>query len=111
MVITLGMVALAMFCALTAVVVGLRQRPEKVPVPPVLLALELARLAEHVRAVDGGNQPRKAERLAASTLAYDLALRDYCRSVDLPVPEGRGSLSRSERFEMESALISHGHDW
>ena len=69
MVITLGMVALAMFCALTAVVVGLRQRPEKVPVPPGLLALELARLAEHVRAVEGGNQPRKAERLAAALRA------------------------------------------
>lgn len=111
MVVTLGMVALVMFCALTAVVVALRQRPEKEAVPPVLLALELARLAEHVREVEAGNQPRKAERLAASTLAYDLALRDYCRSVDLPVPEGRGSLSRSARFEMEAALIGRGHDW
>lgn len=111
MVVTLGMVALVMLCALTSVVVALRERPKKEPLPPVLLALELARLAEHVREVEDGNQPWKAERLAASTLAYDLALRDYCRSVDLPVPEGRGSLSRSERFEMESALITHGHDW
>ena len=111
MVVTLGMVALVVFCALTSVVVALRERPKKEPLPPVLLALELARLAEHVREVEAGNQPWKAERLAASTLAYDLALRDYCRSVDLPVPEGRGSLSRSERFEMESALITHGHDW
>ncbi|WP_404386523.1 hypothetical protein LL946_08105 [Knoellia locipacati] len=111
MVVTLGMVALVMFCAVTAVVVAVRERPTKEPVPPVLLALELARLAEHVVEVEEGNQPWKAERLAASTLAYDLALRDYCRSVDLPVPEGRGSLSRSERFEMESALLLHGHDW
>ena len=111
MVVTLGMVALVMFCALTSVVVAVRERPTKEPLPPVLLALELARLAEHVREVEAGNQPWKAERLAASTLAYDLALRDYCRSVDLPVPEGRGSLSRSERFEMESALLAHGHDW
>ena len=111
MISTLGMVALALFCALTAVVVAVKQRPKKEPVPPVLLALELARLAEHVRVVDADNQPWKAERLAASTLAYDLALRDYCRSVDLPVPEGRGSLSRTQRFEMESALITHGHDW
>lgn len=111
MVVTVGMVALTMFCALTAVVVGVRERPTTEPVPPVLLGLELARLAELVRAVESDNQPWKAERLAASTLAYDLALRDYCRSVDLPVPDGRGCLTRSERFAMESALLTSGHDW
>ena len=59
MVITLGMVALAMFCALTAVVVGLRQRPEKVPVPPVLLALELAHFGvEGLRSVLDHDRPR-----------------------------------------------------
>lgn len=111
MVITLGMVALTLFSALTAVVVAVRERPKPEPVPPVLLALELARLAEHVRVVEEDNQPWKAERLAASTLAYDLALRDYCRSVELPVPDGHGMLSRTQRFEMESALITQGHDW
>lgn len=108
---TLGMGALVMLSALMAVVVALRQREPEQPLPPVLLGLELARMAEHLRRVEDGDQPWKAERLAASTLAYDLVLRDYCRSVDLPVPEGRGSLSRSQRFEMESALITHGHDW
>lgn len=88
-----------------------RQRRPEEPLPPVLLGLELARMAEHLRQVEEGNQPWKAERLAAITLAYDLVLRDYCRSVDLPVPEGRGSLSRSQRFDMESALLTHGHDW
>ena len=111
MVSTLFMVALALLSALLAVVVARRERRRQEPLPPVLLALELARMAEHVRQVEEGDQPWKAERLAASTLAYDLVLRDYCRSVDLPVPEGRGSLSRSQRFEMESALITTGHDW
>ncbi|MFC7490458.1 MULTISPECIES: hypothetical protein [unclassified Knoellia] len=111
MVTTLGMVALALLAALLAVVVAQRARRPAEPLPPVLLGLELARMAKHVRLVEESDQPWKAERLAATTLAYDLVLRDYCRSVDLPVPEGRGSLSRSQRFEMESALITHGHDW
>ncbi|MFC7485392.1 hypothetical protein ACOCJ7_02610 [Knoellia sp. CPCC 206453] len=108
---TLGMGALVMLSALLAVVVARQQCRPAEPLPPVLLGLELARMAEHVRLVEEGDQPWKAERLAAITLAYDLVLRDYCRSVDLPVPEGRGSLSRSQRFELESALITHGHDW
>lgn len=108
---TLGMGALVMLSALLAVVVAMRRRLPEEPLPPVLLGLELSRMAEHLRRVEEGDQPWKAERLAASTLAYDLVLRDYCRSVDLPVPEGRGSLSRSQRFELESALITHGHDW
>ena len=108
---TLGMSALVMLSALLAVIAGVRRREPEQPLPPVLLGLELARIAEHVRRVEAGDQPSKAERLAAVTLAYDLVLRDYCRSVDLPVPEGHGSLSRSQRFEMESALLTQGHDW
>ena len=103
--------AVAILGALPAVVAAARHRRVKEPLPPVLRGLELARLAEQVRQVEEGNQPWKAERLAASTLAYDLALRDYCRSVDLPVPTGRGSLSRSQRFELEVELLTHGHDW
>ena len=109
---TFGTVAaVALLCALPCVAVVMRRRRAKEPLPPVLLGLELSRLAEHVRQVEADNQPWKAERLAASTLAYDLALRDYCRSVDLPVPTGRGSLSRSQRFELEVELLTHGHDW
>ncbi len=109
--VALGTVAaLAMLSALSAIMTA-RRRPPKEPLPTVLLGLELARMAEHLRQVEEGNQPSKAERLAASTLAYDLVLRDYCRSVDLPVPTGRGSLSRRQRFELEVDLITHGHDW
>jgi hypothetical protein len=89
-----------------------RLRPPPPPsLPPVLVALELRRLSEEVRKVDEGDPPRKAERLAARTLAYDLALRDYARLVDIPVPEGHLGLTREQRFELESALIGAGYDW
>ena len=84
-------------------------RPE--PIPPVLLALELDRLARHVRFVDESDMPNKAERLMAARLAYDHALRDYCRAVDIPVPAAIRGLSREQRFDMESALIGAGHEW
>jgi hypothetical protein len=87
------------------------RRPEPEPIPPVLLALELSRLAAHVRYVDQSNHPNKAERLMAARLAYDHALRDYCRAVDIPAPRGIRGLSREQRFDMESALIGAGHEW
>jgi hypothetical protein len=77
----------------------------------VLLALELSRLAAHVRFVDGADEPNKAERLMAARLAYDHALRDYCRAVDIPVPPAIRGLSREQRFDMEEALIGAGHEW
>lgn len=87
------------------------RRPQPEPLPPVLLALELGRLAGHVRFVEDSDLPNKAERLMAARLAYDHALRDYCRAVDIPVPRAIRGLSREQRFHMESALIGAGHDW
>lgn len=87
------------------------RRPLPEPIPPILLALELSRLAQHVRFVDESDLPRKAERLMAARLAYDHALRDYCRAVDIDVPRAIRGLSREQRFDMESALIGAGHEW
>jgi hypothetical protein len=87
------------------------RRPVPEPIPPVLLSLELSRLARHVRTVEEADLPRKAERLMAARLAYDHALRDYCRAVDIPVPTAIRGLSREQRFDMESALIGAGHEW
>ena len=87
------------------------RRPVPEPLPPVLLALELSRLAAHVRRVDSADEPNKPERLMAARLAYDHALRDYCRAVDIPVPPAIRGLSREQRFDMESALIGAGHEW
>jgi hypothetical protein len=88
-----------------------QRRPEPEPLPPILLALELSRLAAHVRLVDESDHPNKAERLMAARLAYDHALRDYCRAVDIPVPQAIRGLSREQRFDMETALIGAGHEW
>ena len=87
------------------------RRPVPEPIPPILHAMELSRLAAHIRRVESGDQPRKAERLMSARLAYDHALRDYCRAVDIPVPPAIRGLSREQRFHMESALIGAGHDW
>lgn len=87
------------------------RRPPATPIPPILLALELSRLAAHVRYVEESDLPNKAERLMAARLAYDHALRDYCRAVDIPVPMAIRGLSREQRFDMESALIGTGHEW
>jgi hypothetical protein len=87
------------------------RRPPPPPMPPILLALELSRLASHVRYVEEADLPNKAERLMAARLAYDHALRDYCRAVDIPVPTAIRGLSREQRFDMEEALIGAGHEW
>ncbi|MEP6855518.1 MAG: hypothetical protein ABJA33_08625 [Pedococcus sp.] len=88
-----------------------RRRPPPEPLPPILLALEVSRLADHVRYVERSDLPNKAERLMAARLAYDHTLRDYCRGVDIPVPTGIRGLSSEQRFHMESALIGAGHEW
>ena len=85
--------------------------PPEDELPAVLLGLEVRRLSEDLRRFDDGDPPRKAERLAARTLAYDLALRDYAKGVNIPVPDGQFGLTREERFALESALIEAGHDW
>ena len=88
-----------------------RLHPPKDELPPVLLALELRRISEDLRRFDDDDPPRKAERLAARTLAYDLALRDYAKGVNIPAPEGHFGLTAEQRFALESALIEAGHDW
>ncbi len=88
---------------------GRRRRPE--PLPPVLLALEVSRLAEHVRHVEESDLLHKGERLLAARLAYDLALRDYCLAVGVILPDRPSTGSSERRFDMESALIGAGHEW
>ncbi|KQZ88985.1 hypothetical protein ASD62_06355 [Phycicoccus sp. Root563] len=88
-----------------------RRRVKPEPLPPVLMALEVSRLADHVRYVEHSDLPNKAERLMAARLAYDHTLRDYCRAVDIPVPTAIRGLSTEQRFHMESALIGSGHEW
>lgn len=86
------------------------RRPKPEPLPPVLLAMELRRLAEDLRRIESTEQFAKAERMRSCTLAYDYVLREYCRSVEIPEPGGVAGLSPSQRFAMESALIGAGHE-
>ena len=79
--------------------------------PPVLLGLELRRLAAEVERVEGGDQPAKAARMAACQWAYDHVLIEYCQRVDIPVPRERAPLSSGQRIEAEAALIYAGHEW
>lgn len=88
-----------------------RLRKPTEPVPSVLLELELQRLAAHIRAVEDGNEPAKAARLAACRLAYDGVLLDLCAAAAVPVPRPDPPLSADERFEAESALVGAGHGW
>ena len=87
------------------------RRPKPPPLPPILLGMELRRIAEDLRRIECGNQPNKPERLAACVLAYDYVLRDYCRALDIPEPGGVAGLSKGQRFEMETRLIGAGHGW
>lgn len=87
------------------------RRPKPAPLPPILLGMELRRIAGDLRRIEADNQPNKPERLASCTLAYDYVLRDYCRALDLPEPGGVAGLSKVQRFEMETRLIGAGHGW
>lgn len=87
------------------------RRPKSAPLPPILLGLELRRIAGDLRRIEAGNQPNRPERMAACILAYDYVLREYCRALGLPEPGGIAGLSKVQRFEMETALIGAGHGW
>ncbi|MBR7743709.1 hypothetical protein KC207_10450 [Phycicoccus sp. BSK3Z-2] len=86
-----------------------RDRPE--PVPPVLLALELRRLAADIRRIDASDMPHRAARLSAAFAAYDSVLVDLCRHADLVPPVGLLPLHPRERLALEADLVASGVDW
>ncbi len=81
------------------------------PVPPVLLALELRRLAAEVRRIEEGCQPHRAARLAAVLGAYDRVLLELCATADVPIPRGLTPLSPHARLDLETDLVASGVDW
>lgn len=85
-----------------------RRRPQ---VPDVLLALELARLADEIQRTHETPQPHRAERLAASRGAYDLVLLELCDRAGIPRPQGRPPLDDRRRLDVEAALIGAGYSW
>jgi hypothetical protein len=88
-----------------------RPRRAVEPVPPVLLTLELRRLAAEVRRIEEGCQPHRAARLAAALGAYDRVLLELCATADVPAPRGLPPLSPHARLDLETDLGASGVDW
>ncbi len=81
------------------------------PLPDILLALELRRLAAEVRRVEEGREPHAAARRQAALAAYDRVLLQLCETADLPTASGLPPLSARHRLELETGLVSSGLDW
>lgn len=85
------------------------RKPE--PIPPVLLALELRRIARELARTEADNQFAKATRVNACRWAYDRVLIDYCRAVDVPVMTDVVPLTPEQRLDLETDLVGAGHGW
>ncbi|MBM6400626.1 hypothetical protein [Phycicoccus sonneratiae] len=88
-----------------------RRRPPSEPVPSVLLALELRRLAAEVRRIEASDQPHPAARIAAALAAYDHVLVQLCSRADVPTPIGLLPLDPRDRVDLEAELVATGVDW
>lgn len=93
------------------VAAGLLTRVRSEPVPPVLLGLELRRLAAEVRRIEATDQPHRAARLAAALAAYDSVLVDLCRHAEVVTPVGLLPLDPRHRLNLEADLVATGMDW
>lgn len=91
--------------------VGLLTRRRTEPVPPVLLVLELRRLAAEVRRIESTDHPYPAARLAAALAAYDHVLVQLCSHASLPTPIGLLPLDPRDRLGLETDLVASGVDW
>jgi hypothetical protein len=90
---------------------ALRRRPHAEPLPPVLLGLELRRLAAEVRRIEVDRQPHRAARLAAALAAYDRVLLELCEHAQVQAPRGLPPLSSHARLDLEADLVASGVDW
>ena len=89
----------------------LRRRPPE-PTGPSLqrLVFDLQRLERDFRRISAANEPGKARRLAAVSLAYDETLRACCLSLGLDEP-APSPLSAIDRLQTEAELSQHGLVW
>ena len=88
------------------------RRPVPLPMPPVLLTLELRRLEGEIRRVEQGDAPHQAARLRAVLAAYDQLLIQLCQQVEVPTDDlSLPPLPSRERLTLEAELVAAGHDW
>jgi hypothetical protein len=89
----------------------LRRRPPE-PTGPSLqrLVCDLQRLERDFSRIQASNEPAKARRLAAVSLAYDETLRACCLSLGLDEP-APSPLSAIDRLQTEAELSQHGLVW
>jgi hypothetical protein len=71
---------------------------------------DLHRLAAEIERIERSNQPAKAARLRATTLAYDDVLIAACRAMQVPSAE-RSPLDPLSRLEAEAELSLAGLSW
>ena len=90
----------------------LRGRPEPQPIgiPLHKLAADLTRLSVQFVQLDESDAPAKAFRLRAVALAYDGALIDAARTLEVPAP-GEPPLRPIDRLQTEAALAQQGLVW
>jgi hypothetical protein len=88
-----------------------RRRPPKVELPPVLITLELRRLAAEIHRVEESDAPHRAARLRAVVAAYDQLLLQLCESLGVETHVGLPPLPSGERLTLEAELVAAGHDW
>ncbi len=73
------------------------------------LRADLRRLDQEYRRTERSDQPHKAFRLRALSMAYDDVLYESCLAVDLPAPQR--PLEPITRLETEAALAKAGVRW
>ena len=88
-----------------------RRRPPAVELPPVLITLELRRLAAEIHRVEESDAPHRAARLRAVVAAYDQLLLQLCESLGVETDVGLPPLPSGERLTLEAELVAAGHDW
>ena len=74
------------------------------------IGADLHRLSVEIRRLEASDQPAKAARMRAATLAYDDVLLQACRTLEVEAT-ARPPLAPLERLETEAALAREGLVW
>ncbi|WP_392425498.1 hypothetical protein [Barrientosiimonas humi] len=81
------------------------------PRPIELLADDLGRLRDELARLRRSGGYARRHHMLATALAYDDALRDCCRALDVPVEMTSAPLDPVERLRLEAELEAAGLTW